>query len=262
MALSPRLRVLLISVVLLAALAALVWVLSARYGSQPVTPHALPQGTEPTPPPAPAASVNASSNSATPTANASPQAAPSASTNTSSTTEATPQATPPSSPGSAPQPPSPSSSPPLLSTNSTTPLVVPVAGVRPDELHDTYTEARSEGRVHNAIDIPAARGTPVLAAADGKIIKLFNSDRGGITIYQLAGDNRTVYYYAHLERYADGLAEGHLARRGETIAYVGDTGNAGAGNYHLHFSVSIVSDPKRWWEGTNVNPYPLLRGDK
>ena len=139
-------------------------------------------------------------------------------------------------------------------------LLIPVAGVRPEQLRDTFTESRSEGRVHDAIDIPAARGTPVLAVADGRIIKLFESERGGTTIYQLDPDNRTIYYYAHLERYADGLAEGHLARRGEVIAYVGDTGNAGAGNYHLHFSILIVSDPKRYWDGTNINPYPLLRG--
>jgi murein DD-endopeptidase MepM/ murein hydrolase activator NlpD len=139
-------------------------------------------------------------------------------------------------------------------------LLIPVAGVRPEQLRDTFSEARSEGRVHDAIDIPAPRGTPVLAAADGLIIKLFQSERGGTTIYQLDPDNKTIYYYAHLERYADGLTEGHIARRGEVVAYVGDTGNAGAGNYHLHFSILLVSDPKRYWDGTNINPYPLLRG--
>jgi peptidoglycan LD-endopeptidase LytH len=138
-------------------------------------------------------------------------------------------------------------------------LIVPVAGVRPDQLRDTFSEARSEGRVHDAIDIPAARGTPVLAAAEGTIVKLFQSVRGGTTIYQLSMDRKFIYYYAHLERYADGLTEGHLAKQGETIAYVGDTGNAGAGNYHLHFSIAVVSDPKRYWEGTNINPYPLLK---
>ena len=250
MALSPRRRVLLVALVLLGALAALVWVLSVRYGSQPVTPRALPQGTEQTATPA------AASDSATPGVNDAPPATPEASPN------ASPSVTPTAAPQSQAAPPgiaapSPASNPPLLST-SETPLLVPVAGVRPEDLRDTYTDSRSEGRVHNAIDIPAARGTPVLAAADGRIVRLFNSVPGGITIYQLAEDNRTVYYYAHLERYADGLAEGRLARRGETIAYVGDTGNAGAGNYHLHFSVSIVSDPKRWWEGANINPYPLL----
>ncbi|MBA3439174.1 MAG: M23 family metallopeptidase [Pyrinomonadaceae bacterium] len=138
-------------------------------------------------------------------------------------------------------------------------LLVPVVGVRPEQLQDTYADARSEGRVHNAIDIMAPRGTPVLAAADGRIVKLFNSERGGITIYQLDQNEKTVYYYAHLDRYADNLTEGHLARRGEVIGYVGDTGNAGPGNFHLHFSVSVISDPKQFMNGVNINPYPLLR---
>ena len=138
------------------------------------------------------------------------------------------------------------------------PLIVPVAGVRPDQLRDTFSEARAEGRVHDAIDIPAPLGTPVVAAADGTIVKLFHSDRGGTTIYQLSTDSRFIFYYAHLDRYAEGLAEGHFARQGETIAYVGDTGNAGAGNYHLHFSIAVVSDPKKYWQGVNINPYPLL----
>ncbi|HEV7859978.1 MAG TPA: peptidoglycan DD-metalloendopeptidase family protein [Pyrinomonadaceae bacterium] len=138
-------------------------------------------------------------------------------------------------------------------------LIIPVAGIRPDQLQDTFTTARSEGRMHDAIDIIAPKGTPVLAAVDGPIIKLFLSKPGGITIYQLGTDNRTIYYYAHLDHYADGLTEGHFARQGETIAYVGDTGNAGAGNYHLHFSISLVQNPKRYWAGVNINPYPLLK---
>jgi peptidoglycan LD-endopeptidase LytH len=137
-------------------------------------------------------------------------------------------------------------------------LIIPVAGVRPDQLIDTFDDARAEGRVHDAIDIMAPAGTPVLAATDGKILKLFQSERGGTTIYQLSTDEKTVYYYAHLQNYADGLVEGKVVRQGEVIAYVGDTGNAGAGNYHLHFSIAAVSDPKRYWEGTNINPYPLL----
>lgn len=163
-----------------------------------------------------------------------------------------------------PQPtPTPSSDavaiPPVVPSGSAT-LLIPVAGVLPEQLRDTFEESRSQGRVHDAIDIPAARGTPVLAAADGRIVKFFNSERGGITIYQLSMDEKLVYYYAHLERYADGITEGHFARRGETIAYVGDTGNAVPGNYHLHFSVATLTDPKRYWAGTNINPYPLLRG--
>lgn len=138
-------------------------------------------------------------------------------------------------------------------------LIIPVANIQPAQLRDTYTEARAEGRVHNAIDIIAPQGTPVLAAADGKIVRFFNSERGGITLYQLSNDQRVVFYYAHLQRYADGVTEGRLVRQGETIAYVGDTGNAGAGNYHLHFAVWLIDDPKRFWDGTNLNPYPLLK---
>jgi peptidoglycan LD-endopeptidase LytH len=139
------------------------------------------------------------------------------------------------------------------------PLIIPVAGVRPDQLIDTFTASRSEGRTHDAIDIMAPAETPVLAAADGRIQKLWQSERGGTTIYQLSGDQKLIMYYAHLARYADGLTEGKEVRQGEVIAYVGDTGNAGPGNYHLHFSIATVADPKRYWEGTNVNPYPLLR---
>ena len=138
-------------------------------------------------------------------------------------------------------------------------LIVPVAGVRPDQLLDTFSQTRSEGRTHDAIDIMAPAETPVLAAADGQIQKLFQSELGGTTIYQLSGDRQLIFYYAHLARYADGLTEGKQVRQGEVIAYVGDTGNAGAGNYHLHFSIAVVSHPKRYWEGTNINPYPLLR---
>ena len=123
---------------------------------------------------------------------------------------------------------------------------------------DTFADARSEGRVHDAIDIPAPAGTSVVAVADGEIIKLFQSERGGTTIYQLSSDRRLVFYYAHLQRYADGLAAGMFVKQGDVIAYVGDTGNAGAGNFHLHFSISVVADPKRYWEGSNINPYPLL----
>ena len=157
----------------------------------------------------------------------------------------------PSTPGPASPPPVPEATPGAL--------IIPVAGVPPDQLRDTFSEARSEGRVHDAIDIAAPRGTPVLAAADGTILKLFQSERGGTTIYQLSTDNKFIYYYAHLDRYTEGLTEGHFAKQGETIAYVGDTGNAGAGNYHLHFSIALTSDPRRYWEGVNINPYPLLK---
>ena len=185
----------------------------------------------------------------------SPLPAESASLPTASPASATPEGTP-----QAPAKDAPSEDAPLAANFvGTVKLIIPVAGVRPDQLLDTFTDARSEGRVHDAIDIPAPAGTPVLAASDGEIIKLFQSERGGTTIYQLSTDPKVMFYYAHLQRYADGLAAGKLVKQGEVIGYVGDTGNAGAGNFHLHFSISIVADPKRYWEGTNVNPYPLLR---
>jgi murein DD-endopeptidase MepM/ murein hydrolase activator NlpD len=157
-----------------------------------------------------------------------------------------------------PLPPEPTPSPETTNFVGRMNLIVPVAGVRPDQLLDTFDDARSEGRVHDAIDIMAPAETPVIAAADGKILKLFHSDKGGTTIYQLSANQDLVFYYAHLSHYADGLVEGNLVKQGEVIAYVGDTGNAGPGNYHLHFSIAAVTDPKRYWEGTNINPYPLL----
>jgi murein DD-endopeptidase MepM/ murein hydrolase activator NlpD len=157
--------------------------------------------------------------------------------------------------------PLPSASPSLQFPEGSLPnnLIIPVAGVRPEQLRDTFSESRSEGRIHDAIDIPAPLDTPVLASADGPIVKLFQSERGGTTIYQLSTDNRFVYYYAHLDRYAEGLTEGHFAKQGEIIAYVGDSGNAGAGNYHLHFSIALIPDPKHFWQGIYLNPYPLLK---
>lgn len=138
-------------------------------------------------------------------------------------------------------------------------LAMPVQGIRPEQLRDSYDAART-GHVHHAIDIMAPGGTPVLAAADGTILKLRTGGNGGITIYQLDPDGRTLYYYAHLQRYAAGMREGMPIWRGQVIAYVGDTGNAGTGNYHLHFSVGRLADPHRWWESENTNPYPLLAG--
>lgn len=151
-----------------------------------------------------------------------------------------------------------------VNTNSETiivsKLIIPVEGIKKENLRDTFTDARSEGRVHNAIDIMAAGGTPVLAATDGKIVKFHDSNLGGITIYQESTDDpRLVLYYAHLQRRADNITENMEVKKGTVIGYVGDTGNAGAGNYHLHFAMWIVSDPKRYWEGANINPYQYLK---
>jgi peptidoglycan LD-endopeptidase LytH len=141
----------------------------------------------------------------------------------------------------------------------TTMLLIPVQGVAAASLVDTYEDARGEGRRHDAIDIMAPRGTPVLAAADGVVMKLFQSDLGGTTLYQLAPDGRTIYYYAHLDRYAHRMIEGRALRQGEVLGYVGNTGSAGPGNYHLHFEVSTTEDPAQYWGGVPQNPYPLLR---
>jgi peptidoglycan LD-endopeptidase LytH len=138
-------------------------------------------------------------------------------------------------------------------------LIIPVAGVKADQLVDTYTAARSQGRTHNAIDIMAAKGTPVLAAIAGPVKRLFISVKGGITLYQFGPDSHTVYYYAHLDKYAPGIAEGKMLKQGEVLGYVGDTGNAGTGNYHLHFAVWKIKDPKNFWTGDDQNPYILLR---
>ena len=141
-------------------------------------------------------------------------------------------------------------------------LVIPVEGVSPDRLRDTYSDARGLGRRHDAIDIDAPRGTPVLSVATSVVLKLFQSDRGGTTLYALAPDQRTIYYYAHLDRYAEGIREGQPLEPGELIGYVGDTGNAARGDYHLHFEISTTGDPARYWGGSPVNPYPLLRAGR
>lgn len=171
----------------------------------------------------------------------------------------TPISTDPVAPAPEEAPAAPAPAPTASNFVGTVHLIIPVAGVKPDQLIDTFADARSEGRLHDAIDIMAPSGTPVLAAADGRILKLFQSERGGITIYQLGPNQQFIFYYAHLAGYAPSLFEGKDVRQGEVIAYVGDTGNAGPGNYHLHFSIAVTSDPKRYWEGTNINPYPLLR---
>lgn len=139
-------------------------------------------------------------------------------------------------------------------------FVIPVAGVGPADLADTFDDARSEGRVHDAIDIPAPRGTPVVAAAEGTVARLFTSVKGGLTAYVVGRDGRTVCYYAHLDAYAPGLSEGDEVGRGALLGTVGSTGNASPENPHLHFAVWRTDTAGEFWEGTNVNPYPLLTG--
>ncbi len=139
-------------------------------------------------------------------------------------------------------------------------LTIPVAGVRPGDLVDTFTQARAGGdRVHDAIDIMAADGTPVVAAAPGTVEKLyFSNGGGGITAYVRSLDRRWMYYYAHLEAYDPTLKEGDKIARGAPIGLVGHSGNASVDGPHLHFAINRMAQGEDWWEGTPVNPYPLL----
>lgn len=138
-------------------------------------------------------------------------------------------------------------------------LLIPVAGVTANDLCDSFYDARSEGRIHHAIDIRAPGGTPVIATADGKV-KLHTSERGGLMIYEIDSSAPYVYYYGHLQQYAEGMRDGEPVKRGEVIGYVGDTGNAGAGNYHLHFGISKMASPGKWSGGEPINPFLLLTG--
>ncbi len=155
--------------------------------------------------------------------------------------------------------PVPTTTPPSSASDAPTGLLLPVQGILASQLHDTFSDARSEGRGHDAIDIMADAGTPVLAVADGTVEKLFDSERGGLTIYQFEPSGQWCYYYAHLQRYADGLAEKQVIKRGEVIGYVGSTGNASAETPHLHFEVHVLGPEKQWWKGESINPYPLLK---
>ncbi|WBH16532.1 M23 family metallopeptidase [Sphingomonas radiodurans] len=141
------------------------------------------------------------------------------------------------------------------------PLAIPVAGFPADALADTWGDSRDEGaRVHQAIDIPAPGGTPVVAAAPGRIEKLFNSAAGGVTLYVRSPDRAWNYYYAHLANYAPGIREGMMVRQGTLLGFVGDTGNAGPGNTHLHFAVNRMRPGDSWSQGEPRNPFPLLAG--
>ncbi|HJR59360.1 MAG TPA: M23 family metallopeptidase [Vicinamibacterales bacterium] len=137
-------------------------------------------------------------------------------------------------------------------------LALPVEGLTKDRLVRSFGDARG-ARKHEAIDILAPMGTPVKAVEDGRIARLFNSKAGGITIYQFDPSERYCYYYAHLQRYADGLRENDRVRKGQVIGYVGVTGNAPKDTPHLHFAIFRLTGEKRWWEGTPVDPYDILR---
>lgn len=170
-------------------------------------------------------------------------------------------------------PTTPASAAPVVSTSPVAPplagpapvppattLLMPVRGIRPEQLGDTYNQTRGGTRSHEALDIMAPRGTPVVAAVGGKVEKLFTSDAGGLTVYQFDPSATYAYYYAHLDSYAPGLREGMQLRRGDVIGTVGSTGNASPDGPHLHFAIFLLGPEKQWWKGTPVNPYPLLTG--
>ena len=138
-------------------------------------------------------------------------------------------------------------------------LELPVQGLKRHDLRDTFSEMRAGTRRHEALDILAPRNTPVVAVEDGTIARLFLSKPGGLTIYQFDPTSTYAYYYAHLERYADGLKDGERVERAQVIGYVGTSGNAPPDTPHLHFAIFQLTDPKRWWQGTAIDPYPILK---
>lgn len=141
------------------------------------------------------------------------------------------------------------------------PLAVPVAGVPRESLRDNWGDSRGTGlREHHGTDIAAASGTPVIAAAPGIVEKLFESAAGGTTVYVRSPDRLWTYYYAHLSGYAPGLHEGQAVKTGDPLGFVGDSGNAGAGNYHLHFGLARTMPDQHWYQGQDVNPFPYFAG--
>jgi len=137
-------------------------------------------------------------------------------------------------------------------------LKLPVDGVERKDLHNTFAEARGS-RTHEALDILAPRGTKVRAVEDGRIQKLFTSKAGGLTIYEFDPSQTFAYYYAHLDRYEDGLRDGQMVKRGDVIGYVGSTGNASPDAPHLHFAIFRLGPEKQWWKGEPINPYLVFK---
>lgn len=138
------------------------------------------------------------------------------------------------------------------------PLIVPVQGVSASELIDTFSQPRGNVRRHLAIDILAPTGTPVIAATDGTVVRLHRGGKGGLTVYIVGPAGDYVYYYAHLDAYADGLEAGVSVRQGDAIGYVGHTGNAHEDAPHLHFAIWQQRPGASGWGGRAVNPYLAL----
>ncbi|HEU4851364.1 MAG TPA: M23 family metallopeptidase, partial [Telluria sp.] len=160
-------------------------------------------------------------------------------------------------PVAAPVQPAPAAAPVAQQPPGLANLLMPVEGIDQSKLADTFEQARGEAK-HEAIDIAAPKGTKVFAVADGKLVKLFDSKEGGLTVYQFDPSQTYAYYYAHLDRYAEGLKEGMELKRGDLVGYVGNSGNADPATPHLHFTIFELTPEKQWWKGKAINPYPLL----
>jgi peptidoglycan LD-endopeptidase LytH len=171
---------------------------------------------------------------------------------------------PPASPSPVIEPPLPSSATPHIEADPLRELrernlELPVQGAVKQELRGSFDEKPGSTRSHEAIDILAARGTPILAVEDGTIARLFESKAGGTTVYQFDPTTTYVYYYAHLERYANGLREGQHVQRGQVLGYVGTSGNAPKDTPHLHFAIFRLTEKKHWWQGNPIDPYTVLK---
>jgi peptidoglycan LD-endopeptidase LytH len=140
---------------------------------------------------------------------------------------------------------------------STTPapaaLPMPVVGVAPGALHDSWHAQRSGGRKHEGIDIFARRGTPVVSPVSG-IVTSVGQDRLGGNIVRVMGPGRQVHYFAHLDRIAP-IRRWDLVSAGDVLGYVGNTGNARGGSPHLHYGIYTAA-------AGAINPYPLLRASR
>jgi murein DD-endopeptidase MepM/ murein hydrolase activator NlpD len=140
------------------------------------------------------------------------------------------------------------------------PLMVPVDGVTPEQVPDTYHEPRGEGRIHSATDILAPRETAVIAAIAGRVIRLRQNSLGGITAYLIDQEERYVYYYAHMAYYSTNVTEGLEVGQGFVIGYVGTTGNAPPDTPHLHFQAMRLDLGLRdWSNGTPVDVRPFMK---
>jgi peptidoglycan LD-endopeptidase LytH len=139
-------------------------------------------------------------------------------------------------------------------------LAIPVAGVNAAQIGDTFIQRRgNDTRTHEALDIAAPRGTAVVAVEDGRVVKLFISRQGGVTLYQFDPGSEFSYYYAHLDGYAEGIHEGAALRKGQVLGYVGSTGNASADAPHLHFAIFRLGPERKWWQGAPLNPFLVWR---